>query len=162
MLVLKTTSQCIWLFTALPSIDRVVGGINLKCWSFCTQKRKGHNTHTISSNSLYLLMAYLNNVEYIVFIGLFENASGDLTKKKPDLNVFLIQKQRRIHISFVNIHIHRISLIPNGWKGTSSGVWSNLFIDVEDSKKLPLSRVFFRDHECNKKMYRKYSSQSSY
>ena len=35
-------------------------------------------------------------------------------KKKPDLNVFLIQKQRRIHISFVNIHIHRISLIPNG------------------------------------------------
>ena len=87
----------------------------LEMLEFCTQKRKGHNTHTISSNSLYLLMAYLNNVEYIVFIGLFENASGDLTKKKkPDLNVFLIQKQRRIHISFVNIHIHRISLIPNG------------------------------------------------
>jgi hypothetical protein len=61
-------------------------------------------------------MAYLNNVEYIVFIGLFENASGDLTKKKkPDLNVFLIQKQRRIHSTFANIHIHRISLILNAW-----------------------------------------------
>lgn len=60
-------------------------------------------------------MAYLDNVEYIVFTGLFENASGDLTeKKKTDLNVFLIRKQRRTHITFVNIHIHRISLIPNG------------------------------------------------
>jgi hypothetical protein len=33
-------------------------------------------------------MAYLNNVEHIVFIALFENACGDLKKKKKtDLNV---------------------------------------------------------------------------
>jgi hypothetical protein len=52
MLVLKT-SQGIWLFTALPSIDRVVGGINLKCWSFVQRKEKG-TTLTISSNSLFI------------------------------------------------------------------------------------------------------------
>jgi hypothetical protein len=85
---------------------------------FCTKKRKEKGTTlTQFLRTLCLLMAYLNNVEHIVFIALFENACGDLKKKKKktDLNVFLIQKQRRIHSTFANIHIHRISLILNAW-----------------------------------------------
>jgi len=86
MLVNLKTSQCIWWFTALPSIDRVLGGINLKCWSFVQRKEKKRKekgtTLTQFLRTLCLLMAYLNNVEHIVFIALFENACGDLKKKK--------------------------------------------------------------------------------
>jgi hypothetical protein len=45
--------------------------------------------------TIYLLMVYLNNAEYIVFIGLIEHSSNNSyksqsTKLNTDLNVFLI------------------------------------------------------------------------